>query len=169
MKRRRRNQILGILVNDTWITEPDTIKRIFYDHFASFFNATGKEPIFHLGTPQPTSLTLSQSSGLERQFSLDEIESTLNEMDPHKAPGPDGLNVGFLKSHRHILKAEIKSLFDNFFEGKPLPKDINSSFILLIPKVRNPKEVKDFYPISLINFSLKLLTEGSDKSSKSGA
>lgn len=90
---------------------------------------------------------------------MDGIESVLNEMDPHKAPGPDGLNVGFLKSHWKILKTKIKGFFDDFFGGKPLPKGINSSFISLIRKVKSPKEVKDFCRISLINCSLKLLTK----------
>lgn len=54
---------------------------------------------------------------------------------------------------------KIKSFFDDFFEGNPLPKGISSSFISLIHKIINPKEVKDFRPISLINCSLKLLTK----------
>lgn len=36
---------------------------------------------------------------------------------------------------------------------------INSSFITLVPKVSNPETVSDFWPISLLNISLKLLTK----------
>lgn len=159
MRRRRRNQIMGIQKNNSWITDPDSIKEIFFDHFSSFFNSEGKEPVFQLGTLPIPSLSVPQSKGLECHFTIEEIEAALNEMNPHKAPGPDGLNVRFLKTHWTLLKMDIKRFFDEFFDDHSFPKGISSSFVSLIPKVKIPKEVKDFRPISLINCSLKLLTK----------
>lgn len=43
--------------------------------------------------------------------------------------------------------------------GKALPKGLNSSFIALIPKVKQPKLIKEFRPISLINCTLKIVTK----------
>lgn len=36
---------------------------------------------------------------------------------------------------------------------------MNSSFIILIPKVEHPSHIKDFRPITLINCSLKVLSK----------
>lgn len=38
-----------------------------------------------------------------------------------------------------------------------LPKGLNSSFITLIPKVDNPKDASQYRPISLINFTMKII------------
>lgn len=40
-----------------------------------------------------------------------------------------------------------------------LPRDMNSSFVSLISKVESPQHIKDFRPISLINYSLKILSK----------
>jgi hypothetical protein len=38
-------------------------------------------------------------------------------------------------------------------------ESINGSFITLIPKISNPQTINDFRPISLLNYSLKILTK----------
>lgn len=129
----------------------------FMIKFAAFFNTAGKEPVFQIGTLVTPTLSLTESSSLECNFSMEEIQKALNQMNPHKASVPDGLNIGFIKTHWKVLRTIIKGFFDDFSHEKPLPKGINSSFISLIPKFKFPREVKDFCPISLINCSLKIL------------
>lgn len=46
-----------------------------------------------------------------------------------------------------------------FMKEGVLPAGMNSSFITLVPKVRNPTIFADFRPISLINCSLKVLSK----------
>lgn len=35
-------------------------------------------------------------------------------MNPNKAPGPNGINIGFIKKYLRIMKNEMYSLFSNF-------------------------------------------------------
>ena len=40
-----------------------------------------------------------------------------------------------------------------------LPKHINHTFITLIPKVKSPRKVSEFQPISLYNFIYKIISK----------
>jgi hypothetical protein len=76
-----------------------------------------------------------------------------------KAPGPDGFNDLFLKKCWHIIKEDIYKLCLDFFNGSVDPQAINNSFITLIPKVNSPTSINDFWPISLLNCVVKIITK----------
>lgn len=52
---------------------------------------------------------------------------------------------------------DFTRMASKFHDSCILPNGLNSSFIALIPKCKQPKLVSDFRPISLINCSLKIL------------
>jgi hypothetical protein len=47
----------------------------------------------------------------------------------------------------------------NFFDHSLCIQSINGSYMTLVPKIPNPSKVSDFMPISLLNFSIKLITK----------
>ena len=96
---------------------------------------------------------------LTEPFSTTEIDAVVREMPSDKAPGPDGFNGHFLKSCWHIVKEDIYSLCNEFYEGKLNLESINSGYITLIPKIGSPESVNDYRPITLLNCFLKLLTK----------
>lgn len=96
---------------------------------------------------------------LTREVLEQELELALKQSSAGKAPGPDGMNTGAIKSLRSLLKDEMLRTIKTFMDSGKLPGGMNSSFISLVPKVKLPSLVKDFRPISLINCSLKLLSK----------
>ena len=46
----------------------------------------------------------------------------------------------------------------DILNGRPLPNSLNHTHVALIPKVKNPKSVTDFRPISLCNVLYKSVT-----------
>ncbi|KAK2654481.1 hypothetical protein Ddye_014337, partial [Dipteronia dyeriana] len=48
-------------------------------------------------------------------------------------------------------------LLRDFHKGGSVVKDLNRTFIVLIPKVKNVKSIKDLKPISLVNSLYKIL------------
>jgi len=46
-----------------------------------------------------------------------------------------------------------------FHRNRKLTKGINSTFIVLIPKVDNPQHLNDFRPISLVGSMYKILAK----------
>jgi hypothetical protein len=96
---------------------------------------------------------------LASPFMQSEIDKIIKSMPVDKAPGPDGFNGLFIKKCWSIIKSDIYNLFLEFVEDKVNLAAINSSYIVLVPKISNPTTASDFRPISLLNCCVKLLTK----------
>ena len=97
--------------------------------------------------------------GLEREFFEAEIWEAIKYCDGNKSPGLDGFNLIFFKKCWKILKEDIMVFFKEFQDNGKLLKEINSSFIVLIPKSENPDGLCDFQPISLVGSVYKILSK----------
>lgn len=148
---------MGVSHSGSWSSNPNQVKDVFFSHFESFFQKGSKDIIFSLGRLKVHVLSNAESQKSDSVFSLQEIELALKQIDPGKAPGPDGMNFRILKQYWDLMKADVLGLFYNFYESNSLPKGCNSSFIVLIPKCSQPCLVGDYRPISLINCSIKFL------------
>lgn len=95
---------------------------------------------------------------MDETFSKEEIDKVVKCMPIDHAPGPNGFNGCFMKKCRHIIAEDFYRLCAQFCDGLVDLECINNSFIALIPK-ENPLTVNGFRPISLLNYSPKLLTK----------
>ncbi|KAL0298111.1 UNVERIFIED_CONTAM: putative ribonuclease H protein [Sesamum angustifolium] len=76
-----------------------------------------------------------------------------------KAPGPDGYSSGFYKAAWPVIGEEIIKAILEFFTTGRLLKQVNTTILALIPKVRAPSTVSDFRPISCCNVLYKVITK----------
>jgi hypothetical protein len=100
-----------------------------------------------------------ENAGLVAPFSLEEIEGVLEECDGDKSSGPDGFNFAFVKKFWYLIKGEVRIMFEQFHGNGRLPKAMLAYFVVLIPKINLPMELKDFRPISLLGCLYKLLAK----------
>ncbi|KAM2740124.1 hypothetical protein EV2_034162 [Malus domestica] len=96
---------------------------------------------------------------LTRPLVNEEIKDAVFQMGRLKAPGPDGFQGVFFQSYWDIIEAEIKGLVAEFLNGGTSLKPLNSTNIVLIQKIPNPESVSHFQPISLCNYSYKVLSK----------
>ena len=83
----------------------------------------------------------------------------LRLMKPNKAPGPDGFTAGFYQLHWDLLSNDVIRAVLDFLNGGVLSDDINQTTIVLIPKTRNPQEMKEYRLISLCNVLYKICSK----------
>ncbi|MCI26873.1 LINE-1 reverse transcriptase like, partial [Trifolium medium] len=76
-----------------------------------------------------------------------------------KSPGPDGINFGFIKEFWAEVKSDFMRFLLEFYANGKLAKGVNSTFIVLIPKVDNPQALGEFRPISLVGSMYKVLAK----------
>ena len=95
---------------------------------------------------------------LNQDIKLEELEYVLHNSKKKKSPGRDGLTIEFYLQFWSIIKATILELFQFMFKNKQTCKTQKRGNIILIPKNKNPIQVKDYRPITLLNVDLKLYT-----------
>ncbi|GJR04776.1 hypothetical protein Tco_0527760 [Tanacetum coccineum] len=80
-----------------------------------------------------------------------EIHDAMFSMRDNKAPGPDGYSGAFFKEAWDIIEVDVTNAIKEFFTNGVLLKELNHTFIALIPKVTSPMKINDYRPISCCN------------------
>lgn len=96
---------------------------------------------------------------LQKLLSRDEDMEALSQMKPLKSPSPDGFSASFYQTYWRIVGEEVCSTILNYLNNGVFDDHINFTYIVLIPKVKNPVQAIDFRPISLCNVIYKLMSK----------
>lgn len=100
-----------------------------------------------------------ENKELEKPFSLEEIHRAVLESEATGAPGPDGFSFKFYQFFWDLVKFDLWSLCQKFYNcDMDLPK-LNKSIICRIPKKKDTQLIQKFRPISLVNCSLKIISK----------
>lgn len=91
--------------------------------------------------------------------SVDEIKKVVFSFQGDKALSPDGFPIFFFQEYWHIVGADTTNIVKELFGSRRILKEINSTFIALIPKVVGPDSMGNFRPISLCNSFYKIISK----------
>lgn len=166
--RRLKSKISQIIHPHTNIPQsnPQDIANAFSDYYSDLYNLKRDA-----NTPQPTpaeinhflqsiqlpTLTGTQLDNLNRPFSEQEIQTSIDSLPNGKAPGPDGLTAEYYKQYALQIVPHITELFNNAASSSNMPNDFLNALIVTIPKPgKDPDSPKNFRPISLLNLDLKI-------------
>ncbi|KAK4381895.1 hypothetical protein Sango_2923900 [Sesamum angolense] len=103
-------------------------------------------------------LTEEEDCALIRPVTVDDVKTTMFDIEEDKAPGPDGFSSGY-KAAWPIVGEEISKAIMDFFTTGRLLKQVNATLLTLIPKVRTPHSVADFRTISCCNVIYKVISK----------
>lgn len=96
---------------------------------------------------------------LELPFTMEEIKDAVWSCDESKALRLDGINMCFFKRCCHVVSEDLFDMMSKFFRTRKLQKSINSSFIVVIPKMENLNDISDFKPIFLVRSLYKIVAK----------
>jgi hypothetical protein len=82
---------------------------------------------------------------LERPFKDNKVFEVVKALHYYKALDPYGFTIGFFQAC-----SDIMNVFHYFHARHMFEKNLNATFISLIPKTPGAVDIKDFQPISLV-------------------
>ncbi|KAK2649093.1 hypothetical protein Ddye_016582 [Dipteronia dyeriana] len=155
--RKQKNFISDITFNGVVCSELQDLRWGFVDFFKCHFEKVS------WNRPSIENINLKklgewESASLEEIFSLEEVWEVVRNCDGDKARGPDGLNFNFIKANWGAIKEDVMDFFMKFHNGS-LIKELNYTFIALVPKVPKPTSMGDFRPISLVGSMYKVVAK----------
>ena len=160
--RKKQNRIWGVMnKQNRWVEDGEEVVKQFCDYFTELFT-TSSPTTNHISaalTNLSKSVTAEMNQHLDSPFTEEEIYTTLSQMSPTKAPGPDGLPAAFYQKHWQsvrfgVIKTCLYILNDGGFIAP-----LNHTYIALIPKVTKPLKVTDFRHISLCNVIYRIVAK----------
>lgn len=84
----------------------------------------------------------------------------IEDLNPGKSPGPDGLCAAWYKTFKDHLAPRLTAVFNEAYELKMLPPSFGRSHTVLIPKTEETEKLKQlssYRPIALTNCDYKIL------------
>lgn len=87
------------------------------------------------------------------------IREAVFQLKRNNSPGPDGFSRVFFTNCWHIVGPDVMAEVIHFFTSSRLLKETNAYFLSLIPKKQSPVSLSDYKPISLLNFTYKIISK----------
>ena len=144
------NGVQALKVNGEVITDSKEKANVFNSHFKSVFT---NEPADNLPDKGPSPHPLME----EISITTPGIISLLQNLDIHKASGPDGISTRFLKETADVTATLLKLIFDRSLETGDVPYDWKVANVAPIYKKGDRSAPQNYRPISLTSTVSKIL------------
>lgn len=158
-KRWRNNSISGLYNSaGEWQEQGKEVEGIILEYFGSLFKTSNPDPVIIdeiLETVVPA-VTPDMNHRLTAPFSAVEVNFAISQFSPLKSLGPYGFPAVFFQRYWDILGSNVSTCILDFLNNRCLPRLLNFTFIVLIPKTANPKRITEFRPISLCDVIYKI-------------
>ena len=156
--RKASNYIPGLMVNGVWISQPNQVKREVLKFFRSHFSEKVPDrPTLRTGNFKRVP---EESAGfLVAPFTKEEVRDAVFDCGADKAPGPDGFNFRFVRKFWDVLEDDFFQIMSCFYNTGEMSRGCGSSFITLIPKIKDPLGLKDYRPITLVGLISKVISK----------
>lgn len=158
--RRRKLYIHKICIeNEEWIQGDENIAKAACDHFQQIF--TGHEYRINEEIIQciPRMVSHEQNQKLQSLPTLEELKQVVLSMNPNSPAGSDGIGYKFFQACWDIINLDLLASVHAFFCGQVMPKFMQHACLVMLPKVEYPNKLIEFRPISLSNFTNKIISK----------
>lgn len=106
-----------------------------------------------------TVLIEDHTKSLLEEITDEEIKEVIWNGKEGKVPQPDGFTLCFFKAAWEVVGLDVAVAIKHFLNTGRLLKEVNSTFISLIPKKLEASTFNDYRPIALYNFMYKFITK----------
>ncbi|KAF7823513.1 reverse transcriptase [Senna tora] len=160
IRRRQKNKILREKNSEgVWVEEEEEIAKCFENFYGNLFASEGDRDFSDVLECVDKVVSEEDNAFLSKQITMEEVRQAVFDLGDLKAPGPDGFSGLFFRKSWDSIANSVFLMVKEFFEKGDSLVRINDTNLILIPKIDSPEEVGHFRPISLCNFSYKIIAK----------
>lgn len=141
------------------ISDPNRISDSVINYYKNLYAATLTSTDTSYCSLIPSIVTEEENLSLIAMPSEKEITAVVFSIDPTSAPGPDEFSGLFYQTCWDIIRSDVCGFVLQFFAFGKIYRNLNSSFVALIPKMEGANSVTHFRPIAMANFCFKIITK----------
>ncbi|XP_070008763.1 uncharacterized protein [Nicotiana sylvestris] len=157
--RRKRLQLNRIQISGgTWIEEEQEIAEKAIKFYEEQFTEAATPSSFDIIEHVPNLINTEQNAELIKQPTKEEVKVAVLGLNGDSAGGTDGMTGKFYHSCWDIIGHDLYDMVRDFFNGHELPKCVTHTNLVLLPKKKEVTTFSDLRPISLSNFSNKVIS-----------
>lgn len=127
--------------------------------FSNLFSTQGADDPDHILAMVDRYISKSMNQALIVEWKLEEIYSTLKDMEPTKSFGADGLPTLLFQKYWHIFSWDIGSFCLDVLERGTYLETLIITHIVLIPKISHPNNLMHFHLINICTLFYKLISK----------
>lgn len=160
IKERRKSQEIQLArVDGSLTSDPREIGPMAQEFYSDLFFATPYYLDNQLFTNYNRTIMDADDQEFYREPDYTEIWGAIQEMNPASSPGGDGFTGYFYRACWDVIKVDICAFIIDFFKGAYIPQEVGSITLVPIRETNEPRQLGDFRPISLGNFSRKIISK----------
>ena len=140
-QRNKSNYIIGLEDEvGNWSEDEVQMGSLASTYFSNLFATSNPNGFDEILSSIPPTITDEMNTSLNKPFVAEKVQRDLNQMAPLTTPGPDGMSPIFYKSFWHIVGKDVVEVVLSALNSGVIPESLNSTFIALIPKIKDPKK-----------------------------
>lgn len=137
----------------------DDIENEIISFYIGLFGSEESTTVICFENYPGTKIDSSEHHLLSQLPTRDSIKKVVWDIGNNKASGPDGFGSWFFKDSWNIVETNVRRAVLEFFRIGKMLKQLNTTFVSLIPEVDKPFLVKEYRPISCCNTMLKIISK----------
>ncbi len=159
-QRQKKNSLMGLMDKEGhWHQDPDKMEEIAVEYFDDIFTSTNPLDLESCTEGIERFVTNAMNHSLTCVFREEKVDKAIQQMHPFKAPGPNGFPAAFYQKYWHTVGSKVRTGLISMLNDRAILQKINFTYIVLIPKKKNPKSMTEFRPISLCNVIYKIVAK----------
>ncbi|KAM1965307.1 hypothetical protein ACFX15_045668 [Malus domestica] len=136
-------------------------KEIRAAYMSTEFTSESSSPgqIDEIGECLAPRVSAEDNLALTAAVTEEEIKTVVFQIPPIRAPGPDGYSGCFYQDHWDTVGKDVIKIVKAFWHSGTILRKLNHTNLVLIPKVKCPKNMTQYRPIALCNVIYKAIAK----------
>ena len=130
--------------------------RKYYKHLYSYKSSTNRQRFIELLNSKR--VTTAKRELADKRITITDITNAIRNMANGKSPGPDSLPAEFYKALEADIAPILLSLYDEIREEGLMPDTLLDGEMALLYKKKDPRDIRNYRPITLLNVDYKILS-----------